>query len=244
MKKLLLSGIAALFLATGTAHAGTKLPPTDPLIGGWCRVSSADQDPSKGPVWYKRGSTCREFDIERDGFKYEEGGCEFIEIKRVPNGIEAIAECWGEGIFTREKQMLQIIGKKLRQETKTLEPVEAEQSPFCVRVEPTPDGFLNLREGPGMIYKPKAKLTIDSKLKIDANAKSGEWLHVYEDDGRSIGWVYNKYTRKIDCKTGQVEVEPSTVLTSKIPTIDVPSPSPKYDAFPASVIGDWCYAET
>jgi hypothetical protein len=35
-KAVILTGIATLFLATGTAHADNKpLPRIDPLIGGW-----------------------------------------------------------------------------------------------------------------------------------------------------------------------------------------------------------------
>jgi hypothetical protein len=34
MKKALLTGIAALFLATGTAHANDKLP--EHMLGRWC----------------------------------------------------------------------------------------------------------------------------------------------------------------------------------------------------------------
>jgi hypothetical protein len=46
MKTLLLSGIAALFLATGTAHSGSGLPEPEP---GW-RINCR-----KVEIWYEGG---------------------------------------------------------------------------------------------------------------------------------------------------------------------------------------------
>ena len=42
MKKLLLTGIAALFLATGTAHATVPLP--EAMLGNWCWIEGGEQN--------------------------------------------------------------------------------------------------------------------------------------------------------------------------------------------------------
>ena len=41
MKKLLLTSIAALFLATGTAHADGRLP--EAILGNWCWIEGGDE---------------------------------------------------------------------------------------------------------------------------------------------------------------------------------------------------------
>ena len=41
MKKLLLTGVAALFLATGAANATVQLP--DTITGNWCWIEGGDE---------------------------------------------------------------------------------------------------------------------------------------------------------------------------------------------------------
>jgi hypothetical protein len=41
LKKTLLTGIAALFLATGTAHAIERLP--EAMLGNWCWIEGVDE---------------------------------------------------------------------------------------------------------------------------------------------------------------------------------------------------------
>jgi hypothetical protein len=89
MKTTLLTSVAALFLATGTAHADITLSPTDPLIGGWCEV--------KNSTLFKRGSC--DFTIEQSGYSGIEETCTFLEIKRIRNGIEAYSECSNDGVL-------------------------------------------------------------------------------------------------------------------------------------------------
>ena len=41
MKKLFLTGIAALLLATGAAHATERLP--EAMLGNWCWIEGCDE---------------------------------------------------------------------------------------------------------------------------------------------------------------------------------------------------------
>jgi len=41
MKKTLLAGVAALFLATGAAHATVPLP--EAMLGNWCWIEGGDE---------------------------------------------------------------------------------------------------------------------------------------------------------------------------------------------------------
>jgi hypothetical protein len=193
MKKVLLAGVTVLFLATGTAHADVTLSPTDPLIGGWCDV--------KNSKLFKRGSC--DFIIEQSSFSGVEETCTFLEIKRVRNGIEAYSECSNDGVLPYDyryvKATFQIFGSRLKyQELATHSAKKHEAS--CVSVKPTPDGYLNLREGPGMGFKIKAKLTIGEHLVIDA--KTDEWTHTTNvaerrsSAGMVSGWVYSKYVEE------------------------------------------------
>src|SRR5262249_40672059 len=51
MKKAFITGIAALFLATGAAHAGSPLIEESYLIGAWhCEVPTTDTRYGGGPI--------------------------------------------------------------------------------------------------------------------------------------------------------------------------------------------------
>jgi len=69
MKKLLLTGIAALFLATGQAHANDQLP--EQILGRWCEAST------KGPnkIFYRPEFQGREGCVDfDDGVTFDENG--------------------------------------------------------------------------------------------------------------------------------------------------------------------------
>jgi hypothetical protein len=198
MTKIFLAGIAALLMAT-SAHADMTLPPTDPLIGGWCDV--------KGTTLLKRGSC--DFTIEQSGYSGVDDSCTFFEIKRIHNGIEAFSECYNEGTvdnhFRYEKVTFRLIGgKRLKIDTiaarkiKTVETGDADRT-VCLRVEPTPDGYLNLRQGPGMNFKVKAKLLPGQRILVDY--QTDEWIHmrrVCDSSEQLSGWVFRKYVEKQD----------------------------------------------
>jgi SH3 domain-containing protein len=195
LKRLLLTGVAALLMAT-SAHADVSLSPTDPLIGGWCETNNSKL--------LKRGS-CSSLVVEQSGYSGEENSCMFLEIKRIRNGIEAYSECSAESLVQNyyfETTVFQIVDKRLKVQDLTTYPAKKQKETSCVSVLPTPDGYLNLREGPGMEFKVKAKLTIGEYLKIDAS--SGEWIHTINAVERQSaagivsGWVYSKYVKEIE----------------------------------------------
>jgi hypothetical protein len=195
MKKLLLASVAALLvLTTVSALAAPTLSPTDPLIGDWCLV------PKKKDT-YKRGS-CGDVTIYRDGPRWSESGCTFIDIKRIPNGIDALMSCPGEPDSKSmwvERSTYQIVNGRLQVKTILTETAEWVDT-YCVTVNKTPAGYLNLREGPGMAFRVKAKLNIFTHLKVDA--QNDDWAHVthVEEAGewfRTDGWVYTKYVEPL-----------------------------------------------
>jgi hypothetical protein len=194
MKKALLAGAAALLMATSQANADTSLSPTDPLIGEWCVKGS----------FYKRGS-CKtsasdldELMINRYGYRGNaESSCTFLEIKRMPGGIEAFLECHGDGgTYTHEKATFQIFGNRLKMRVTVIHTAELEfLKPFCFSIRETPAGYLNLRQGPGTNFKVKAKLIPFQNVR--ARFKTKEWtrITVLPDETLS-GWVYSKYVEE------------------------------------------------
>ena len=102
MKKLLLTGIAALFLATGTAHV-------DPLpniyLGRWCldNKNSDDRGSVYGAVYTeKEWEACQARDghmeINRSGFERYEDSCKFVSVKytgeKMPLSTKPRKEDW------------------------------------------------------------------------------------------------------------------------------------------------------
>lgn len=74
---------------------------------------------------------------------------------------------------------------------------EKVEQPFLVEIAVTPTGFLNVREdsngGAEIVYKVKLGETY---LVID---KDGGW-YLIEADGKMLGWVAKRYTKKADDK--------------------------------------------
>jgi hypothetical protein len=185
----------ALLMATSGAHADATLRPTDPLIGGWCEVEHS--------ALLKRGS-CDNLVIEQSSYSGVEETCAFLEIKRIRDGIEAHVECSNDGVlpyaYRFAKVTFQIVGNRLK--SRELATHSAIKQASCVTVQPTPDGYLNLRDGPGMTFKVKAKLIIGEHLEVDA--RTDEWTHTTNvaerrgDAGKVSGWVYSKYVKETE----------------------------------------------
>jgi hypothetical protein len=228
MRTLLLAGVAALSVLTASAaHADATLSPTDPLIGSWCDV--------KDSKLLKRG-TC-DTTIDRTGYGGVEDSCTFLEIKKIPNGIEAFSKCSADSLdkpLYYEKVTFQIIDKFLKIETLKEYTFKVTQidtgdthDNMCVEVQPTPDGYLNLRQGPGMNFKVKAKLLSGQRILVDV--QTAEWTHVRRicDEKEDLeGWVYTKYIK-------------DTALRDTS-TVDVPSENSVSSPLRDEIQEDWC----
>lgn len=59
-------------------------------------------------------------------------------------------------------------------------------------VQPTSDGFLAMRSGPGTNYKLRKRLYTGSEVRMIG--RSGNWIKVRASDG-SIGWSFSKFLK-------------------------------------------------
>lgn len=59
-------------------------------------------------------------------------------------------------------------------------------------VQPTLDGFLNMRSGPGTGYGIKLRLYTGTEVRMVG--RSGNWIKVRHGNG-SVGWAYSKYLK-------------------------------------------------
>src|SRR5262249_28742074 len=137
-----------------------------------------------------------------------EDSCTFLEIKHIRNGIEALSTCSADSLdkpLYYENVRVQIIGKRLKiailkeynLKTTQIDTRDTHRS-MCVEVQPTPDGYLNVRQGPGMNFKPIAKLVPGQRILVDM--QTDEWTHLRRicDEKEDLdGWVYNKYVKDI-----------------------------------------------
>jgi hypothetical protein len=197
MNKLILT---AALLALATPASAYSLPPTDPLIGSWCEV--------EGSPLMKRG-TCKQDSakntwaidsmiISSTGYSSRDTSCTFHTIKQIHKGIEASMYCQVESLFSFDEVTLQIIGGRLKFNTVTsLKAKSIIHDTTCLKVQPTPDGYLNVRQGPGMKYLTISKLVPGQRILADF--QTDEWIHIKnicdasEGQFQSSGWVYKKY---------------------------------------------------
>ena len=187
-------------------------------------ASGVSGRPEQGQQVFNRG-TC-DFDtpghnynlkIKRTGYEGQIGdgegnGCDFKQIKRLPNGSYFVrAECGGEGGITNEDMVIYIQDKQLVIKTITIR--------FCVSViapppnvvqdpEFHPDHWLGLRKGPGKQFK--IIVTLGTGEYLEADAIRGEWTHISnvtrlsssEQENQRVvqGWVPRKYVKKFACE--------------------------------------------
>src|SRR5262245_27407362 len=225
MARWFIAGIAALFLATGAAHADT-LP--SKMLGNWCQVTTQEHRQT-----YARGA-CNGINLRRDGYETgEDYGCDFKRIKRLPNGSYFIrAECGGEGYIANEDMVFQIVDHKLEIIITTIR--------FCVSVidpppnviqdpEYDPNAWLALRQGPGTQFKITSKLKHGDDLYADIIKE--DWTHITNafrlsmegDNPPKIvqGWVHSKYVKKVPCEREPEETprQPQSSIPGFSPTI-------------------------
>ena len=113
-KALLTGGIAALLLATGTAHADEKLP--EQMIGRWCEASTIGPNKIYYRPSFQGRQECVDFDdgitLSQIGFSDDRpiDQCDeyiFDKIERVQDGYLVSAHCEkAENAFDREKDDL------------------------------------------------------------------------------------------------------------------------------------------
>jgi hypothetical protein len=166
MKRIATIGIAALLLATGTAHADATLPLTDPLIGHWCR---ADDGVYKRGIWTCDGNLL----VTQEGYSKTDDHCEFADVKRLSSKDGYAVKCESDS----KRVELRIIDGELHYRDPDMV--------GCSSVgERMPDGFLNLRTGPGTRYAVKARLVTGDILRIPRFRANGE---------NFTGWVSSRY---------------------------------------------------
>jgi len=209
-RKLFLTSIATLFLATGTAHADA-LPKE--MLGEWCRIRNL----SGREIYERYNSECTNIKLtfKRNSYRgvYGEGfGCDFKKIVRLPNGSYFVrAECGGEGGMGNEDMIFQIEEKRLVIITTTIR--------FCVSViKPPPDvvqdpefdpkSWLGLREKPDM--RSRITFRLGDNEHLEADAVRGDWTHIsnvirlseraHEEAKIVQGWVRSKYVKRSTCE--------------------------------------------
>jgi SH3 domain-containing protein len=182
---------------------------------------------------FKRG-TCKEnqewerLTIVREGYEFWEWGCTFLDVKRTPSGFEAYSECGFGESYSFEKVVFELADKQLkyRRISSGYDAEWPERQYDCAMVrDEVPAGYLNLREGPGMSFRVRAKLIPQRKnFKPGAETKGGEWVRVTQENGKLEGWVYKKYLEEATC--------PSALSPAAVPGPELP----------ARLVGDWCEA--
>jgi hypothetical protein len=91
MKKTFLTSIAALFLATGAAHATDKLP--DTITGKWCFFENKENQLVYSRVLTPGNGGC-EMAIDQEAIHEEYSECVFERIKQIrANAFEVFTRC-------------------------------------------------------------------------------------------------------------------------------------------------------
>src|SRR5690348_3169582 len=89
MKRLLLTGVVALFLATGTAHAASSNQLHHEVLGEWCSQTSSGPSGPNNREWYVHRDKCESFDrlvVTYTELKGHEFGCKITSVKLVTDG--------------------------------------------------------------------------------------------------------------------------------------------------------------
>jgi hypothetical protein len=220
IKRLFLTGVAALFLATGIAHANDKLP--EYMLGRWCSspfVGTKTQEVYFRPDQNSPGkTTCSDLtdgiNIDQKGYVDESPAdnaddCVFDNINRRNNDTYLIHARCKEGdsnkpSFEGDEEFQLVNGLLFKKRMRTAHAQHTKDD--CAVVLKTPDGFLALRERPTTKSRMKFKLTQGDFLytkecdDLVCGGRKG-WTHIQQPMGveYNVGWVYNKYIQKFDC---------------------------------------------
>jgi hypothetical protein len=163
MRKIFLTGIAALFLATGTAHAD---PLPDVYLGRWCLWSGDPVEMYGSISTEKEWEACRDRDrhmeiTQRSLTRYEDS-CKFVSIKytgeKTPMStkpkkedwvpvVRITARCYAEGRTGKEQITLRYIkGGGLALEKPVWTKEQCKRNAASIRIEEEHNRRLSKRE--------------------------------------------------------------------------------------------------
>ena len=111
-----MTGIAALFLATGTAHATNKLPSNSPLLGDWCWINDVRYNMELTRCTADNEGDLTQMTINPDGNETHSSGCTYSKVEREGGRYRLHASCdrsTGPAISFEEDWELWIVGKTL-----------------------------------------------------------------------------------------------------------------------------------
>jgi len=200
VKKTLISGIAALFLATGAAHARTtRLPLTEPIIGYWCQ----SQEQHFGETVYKRGaSDCDgnltfEYDHYDADFWDGKNTCTFLDMRYVDKkdgGYLMRLDCVSDkNIWSQDTIKLRIIDGLLHLQVINFNP----SHPGC-GIADTSHGFLYLQDR-NRPYYVTAKLLPGARFRIIDQSVDGWRVLVTAAGPNMSGWIGAEYFKQVRC---------------------------------------------
>ena len=89
MKKLFLTSIAALLLATGTAHATSNNQLHHEVLGEWCSQIGSGPSGPNNREWYVHRDECKSFDrltVTNTELRGHEFGCKITKVKLATDG--------------------------------------------------------------------------------------------------------------------------------------------------------------
>src|SRR5262249_55037083 len=135
---------------TSAAYATDILPLADPLVGHWCPIKNGTDRVYKRGVWECEGNLL----IRQDSYATDENSCRFSDVRRLPNGYTVRVNCAEER--TERRMRFRIVGGLLY--LLTLDNLTTGRTCTTVVHDNMPDGFLNLRAGPGTQHVVKARL--------------------------------------------------------------------------------------
>lgn len=211
MRKLALAAVALtlascqmpLRTAQAQEEPRRELPLADPLIGHWCRIK---QKVYRGDLYqYQRGPwDCAENLAVRsegiDDFASDNGPdrCKFTRVRPERGGYAINGNCDKTGTF---QAFLKIVANG--------QLYYYYNDRRCAVVKGNmPDGFLNLRAGPGTRYPVRAKLITGDGIEVRKETRNGYWARVTVPYLHDIdGWVstefikYLSYDRDANCES-------------------------------------------
>jgi len=157
--------------------------------------------------YYKRGP-CNDLLMSRDSYLRSEIGCAFLEVKRIPNDIEAYLECTAEEYsYFFEKVRFQIFGKQLREqdsESFKIAKNDVYKSPIGLTKEPSTitqdykDNAERIGKTTHRARRREAGKAAERRIQIEWNERTSNahaWAVQLDDRHRGIDDLYSCHDR-------------------------------------------------